>query len=233
VFRAWANGMAEILVIAATRRTKAQFERRSVLGLSLRRLTFDARIGSEIAWENKRGLPGVFNEQIVEKNRGKILAFTHDDVRIDDYWLSTRLDEALRIFDVIGVAGNRRRMRNQPAWAFTPEMQWDKGRNLSGGVAHFQRSGESVSLFGKPRQKCRLLDGVFLAVKAASLLDRKVRFDNRFAFHFYDLDFCRSAEQRGLTLGTWPIAITHTSKGSFGSSEWKRALTIYLRKWHD
>src|ERR1043166_5932447 len=99
--------MPDILLIAATRLTKSQFERRSYLGLSLRRMTYDSRIESAITCQNRRGLPAVFNRQIVEENRSKILVFTHDDVRIDDYWLSTRLDEGLRQFDVIGVAGNR------------------------------------------------------------------------------------------------------------------------------
>jgi len=30
-------------------------------------------------------------------------------------------------------------------------------------------------------------------------------FDPRFQFHFYDLDFCRQAEQRGLKMGTWAL----------------------------
>jgi hypothetical protein len=51
-------------------------------------MSFDPRIKASISYKNRRGLPAVFNSRIVEENRGKILAFTHDDVRFDDYWLS-------------------------------------------------------------------------------------------------------------------------------------------------
>ena len=40
-----------------------------------------------------------------------------DDVWIDDIFFSQRISEGLQTFDAIGVAGNRRRVRNQPAWA--------------------------------------------------------------------------------------------------------------------
>src|SRR3954447_14831026 len=109
--------MADVLIVAATRLTRSQFVRHSLLGLSLHRLAFDVRIESAIAYRNRRGLPAVFNNQIIEENRNKILVFTHDDVRIDDYWLTARLDEGLRAFDVSGVAGNRRRRPNQASWA--------------------------------------------------------------------------------------------------------------------
>ena len=223
--------MSDILIVAATRRNRVHFARSSYLGRSLRRLAFDGRIGSSIASQNLRGLPSVFNRQIVAKNKRKILVFTHDDVRIDDYWLSTRLDEGLRAFDIIGVAGNRRRRANQVSWAFTARGRWDISANLSGAVCHSGSSGERVSFYGRPFHKCKLLDGVFIAAKAASLLDHELRFDDQFAFHFYDLDFCRSAEQRGLTLGTWPIAITHASGGAFGSPKWEEARKLFQRKW--
>ncbi|MEA3207289.1 MAG: hypothetical protein QOE70_346 [Chthoniobacter sp.] len=223
--------MSDLLIVAATRKTRFQFERRSPLGLSLRRMAFDQRITNSIAYQNTEGLPGIFNRQIVAKNRSKILVFTHDDVRIDDYWLSTRLDEGLRAFDVVGVAGNRRRRPNQVSWAFTAPGRWDMPGSLSGAVAHVHRSKEAVSFYGAAKQKCKLLDGVLLAVKASTLIACGLRFDEQFDFHFYDLDFCRSAQRHGLTLGTWPIALTHASGGSFGSSDWEEALQRYRTKW--
>ena len=58
-----------------------------------------------------------------------------------------------------------------------------------------------------------------------------MRFDERFDFHFYDLDFCRTARQAGLSIGTWPIAMTHQSKGAFGSDGWIDGLARYRAKW--
>jgi len=45
---------------------------------------------------------------------------------------------------------------------------------------------------------------------------KNLGFDERFGFHFYDLDLCRQAEQRGIRTGTWPISVVHESGGNFG-----------------
>ena len=71
------------------------------------------------------------------------------------------------------------------------------------------------------------------AAKRSTLNGRGVRFDPRFTFHFYDMDFCRSARERGLRLGTWPICLTHQSTGAFGSEGWLKGYESYLAKWGD
>jgi GT2 family glycosyltransferase len=80
---------------------------------------------------------------------------------------------------------------------------------------------------------CELLDGVFLAARKSALTAKGVLFDPRFDFHFYDMDFCRSARQRGLRLGTWPIGLTHQSGGAFGTEKWNDKYQAYLKKWGD
>ena len=77
----------------------------------------------------------------------------------------------------------------------------------------------------------RLLDGVFLASARARCAAPASRSIRSFRAEFYDLDFCRTCEQAGLSLGTWPIAITHASPGKFGSPEWQQAYARYLAKW--
>jgi GT2 family glycosyltransferase len=77
------------------------------------------------------------------------------------------------------------------------------------------------------------MDGVFLAVKKATLLSHGLRFDPRFDFHFYDLDFCRTARDLGLRLGTWPIALTHQSRGGYNTPAWNEKARMYLEKWAD
>jgi GT2 family glycosyltransferase len=76
-----------------------------------------------------------------------------------------------------------------------------------------------------------LLDGCFLAAAARTLRERSISFDERFAFHFYDVDFCRTCHRAGLRLGTWPIAVTHASGGRYGTPEWEEALKLYRSKW--
>ena len=73
-----------------------------------------------------------------------------------------------------------------------------------------------------------------MAARASTLQSSGVRFDPQLDFHFYDLDFCRSAEIANLKLGTWPIAITHQSSGgSVHSDAWLRARAFYLKKWQE
>jgi hypothetical protein len=60
-----------------------------------------------------------------------------------------------------------------------------------------------------------------------------VRFDPQFRFHFYDTDFSRSCEQAGLSMGTWPIALTHLSAGKWQTPEWDAAFQAYLAKWRE
>ena len=59
--------------------------------------------------------------------------------------------------------------------------------------------------------------GVMLVADSRRLIDTGLRFDPQFAFHFYEMDFCRQAELKGLRLGTWPISIVHESGGAYGT----------------
>jgi GT2 family glycosyltransferase len=111
------------------------------------------------------------------------------------------------------------------------EFAWDDRAHLSGSVAHGTRPFGSVSFFGPVPAECELLDGVFIAARTAALLKNEVFFDSRFDFHFYDMDFCRSARQRGLHLGTWPICLTHQSGGAFGTPPWQLKYREYMEKW--
>ncbi len=156
----------------------------------------------------------------------------HDDVFIDDFFIADRLLAGLAEFDVIGVAGNTRRQPMQPSWFHCNDAFEADLPHLSGAVAHARTDSSPISYYGATPAACELLDGVFLAARKSTLRDSGVRFDPRFSFHHYDLDFCRSARRAGLRLGTWPLAITHRSTGTFGP-EWHSALALYREKWGD
>lgn len=180
------------------------------------------------------GLPDAYNASLQSADPADIIVFTHDDVWIDDIFLPERLTEGLGIFDVIGIAGNRRRVPRQPAWAFPDvNFQWDARENLSGGVTHLIQQREKFDFFGPTPASVVMLDGVFLAARVQTLRAAEVAFDPQFKFNFYDLDFCRSCERAGLRMGTWPIAITHGSGGRFGTPEWQAAYQTYLAKWSE
>jgi GT2 family glycosyltransferase len=221
-------------IVSATRLSESDFWSKSPLGISLRRLAHDRRLMARVAFANRRGLPEIYNTRISAGDTSDMLVFVHDDVWIDDYCLADRVIEGLRSYDVIGVAGNRRRVQLQPAWAFVnTKCTWDDRAHLTGSVAHGKRPFGRISFYGPVPANCELLDGVFLAAKAAALRENEVLFDPRFDFHFYDMDFCRSARQHGLRLGTWPICLTHQSGGAFGTQQWKQKYRAYLEKWEN
>ena len=223
-----------IHLVSATRRDKDAFWSESALGLSLRRFAGDDRLVPWIAYANRRGLPEVYNEVIDHPGAQGLLVFVHDDVWLDDLFFAQRLIDGCQAWDVMGVAGNRRRLTGQPGWAFTNmTLQWDDSRHLSGMIGHGQQPFGRVTRYGELPAECELLDGVLLAARAAALRDSGCRFDPRFRFHFYDLDFCRSARASGLRLGTWPIGMTHQSGGAFGSETWLEGLRTYRAKWQD
>jgi GT2 family glycosyltransferase len=102
---------------------------------------------------------------------------------------------------------------------------------MSGMIGHGTQPCGRLSYFGPWRQKCELLDGVLLATGASTLRRSGVRFDPLFEFHFYDLDFCRTARCGGLTLGTWPIAITQQGAGNYNDDNWLPSYAKYVNKW--
>jgi len=222
-------------IVSATRMTENEFWQRSALGQSLRaRLARGEQFNIKVSFENTRGLSQVFNDAITQADDDAILVFIHDDVWIDDANFTQAVTAGLTQFDVIGVAGNKRRLPKQPAWAFVDtQFTWDAKEHLSGRVAHGQQAFGNVSDFGEVPAACELMDGVFLAAKKQTLVDKQVSFDPQFDFHFYDLDFCRSARKAGLTLGTWPIQLTHQSGGAFGTLAWQTKYQQYLTKWEN
>jgi GT2 family glycosyltransferase len=154
-------------------------------------------------------------------------------VQLLDFFWPDHIVQGLGVFDVIGLAGNKRRGPAQPAWRFKDEqMTRDDRENLSGMVAHgVGWPPDYVSYYGPTHQEVKLLDGVLMACRSETLLQKKICFDEQFDFHFYDLDLCRQAELHGLRLGTWSISTVHASDGRFGTPSWKGAFAKYLAKW--
>jgi len=224
-----------INIISATRLSHGDFLAEAPLGASLKRLAFDKRIHARVAFENRTSLSEIYNLSIDYPKAAEILVFIHDDVWIDDHFFADRIIAGLQNFDVLGIAGNRRRLPRQPSWAFTGQLDdkfiWEARENLSGAVAHGTAPFGRVTNYGPVPAQCELLDGVLLAVRRDALRSKGVRFDPRFDFHFYDMDFCRSARATDLVLGTGAVALTHRSQDAFGSADWHRNYEIYLEKW--
>lgn len=225
---------APVVEIVSATRLAETFWTESALGRSLMRFDRDKRIQNRISLENRLGLPDVYNARIDADEPTDILVFIHDDVWIDDHFFVDRIIEGLKTYDVIGVVGNRRLTAQQTGWAFMDDQfTVDDHDNFCGAVAQGAQPFGTVQFLGPSPAPCQILDGLFLAAKKQTLLRSGVRFDPQFDFHFYDVDFCRTALSKGLKLGTWPIALTHQSGGAFNTPPWIEKKLLYRQKWGD
>ena len=225
----------KIKLVVATRLSEADFFTVTATGRSLA-FNHPSFLELRLFPNNTQGLSTVYNQAIRESiDDPATLVFAHDDLLILDFLWYFRVKEALAKFDIVGVAGNRCRVPKQPSWAFIDaSFKWDRFENLSALVGHGKAFPPSTLLcLGEIRQKVLLLDGLFLAVESKTLSSNNLLFDERFNFHFYDLDFCRQAEVKNISCGTWDISLVHQSGGAFGSEDWTRAYQKYLDKWGD
>ena len=228
----------KIRFVCASRLSSQEFFAKAPLGRSLpvyrsfpRRQVIELRLFAN----NREGLPSVYNLAIEEaKTDPAILVFCHDDVYLSDYYWAEHLHDALGKFDLVGLAGNRRRVPRQASWMFLDEeFLRDNYDNLSGVLGHGNPFPDlkQLSVYGEPGVAVKLLDGVLMAIHSAVLHARNLRFDPRFKFDFYDLDFCRQAELRGLRMGTCALSIVHASAGALGVETWRAAYRDYLAKY--
>lgn len=229
-----------LIVVTATRCSQAEFPRETLLGRSLPGVGQLTPLALRCFFENSRPLGACYNEVIEQAGVDDTLIFMHDDVYLNDWMLGWRVQEALLHFDVVGVVGNRRRQPGQETWYMQPSQIVDGVRTmttfdsayLSGAIAHGSPEQWQLSNYGPVPQPVQLIDGVFMAAKAGRLKETGVRFDAGLGFHLYDLDFCRSAIEAGLKIGTWPIALTHASGGGgVQTDDWAASAMKYLAKW--
>ncbi|WP_321886125.1 O-linked N-acetylglucosamine transferase family protein [Paraburkholderia bannensis] len=222
-----------IRLVCGTRSSRERFTSDTALGRSLKLYAQLPDLELQLFDSNSRGLSSIYNAAIEDaKQNPAILVFVHDDVWLQDFFWAERIRESLARFDVVGLAGNVRRVARQPAWAFTPALQWDEKQYLSGTVGHGKGFPcDIASNFGPSGQACKLLDGLLLIADSDTLVRSGLRFDEQFTFHFYDMDLCRQAELKRLRMGTWPISVVHESGGAFNSPAWREGYERYLGKY--
>ena len=240
-------------LVASTRHSEREFWTRTLLGRSLSlfpealRPELSIRFGNTGQW----GLPDVYNGAGEACPPERNLLFVHDDVFLHDLFLQHHLHQGLQGADLIGLAGSRGSDLDQPSWGlgFDDDLKptgWQKGSRLvlSGAVSHVSRYLEpglpsslapapQLGVYGAFPAECDLLDGLFLACDSSLFRRSAVRFDERFRFHLYDLDFCRTARRHGWRLSTWPVLVSHGSGGNFDTDEFRAAARLYLQKWKE
>jgi GT2 family glycosyltransferase len=184
-----------------------------------------------LAENNTEGLSSVYNAHI----SADTLVFIHDDVVVPHLWWGDTIEAFLKVYDIVGVAGNKRTFPGQRSWYLSEDdTSWGPDstypENFSGAIANGTDWVTSTKQYFGPCGEVKTLDGVFLAANGKRLLEAGVSFDEDFDFHFYDMAFCARARAAGLTMGTIPLSLIHASKGIF-DTRWAAALEVYRRKY--
>jgi len=221
--------MTKLRLISATRQDANAFHRETLLGQSLKHPAH-CELLLNVAFENRRGLPEVYNTALLQ-HQEELLLFCHDDLALPPTPLEPLIQQCLRHFDIVGLAGNRRD-QGHVAWHVRPDgLGWDypylRGQSISGSTTN-----PTKNVRGLCDVPVALIDGAFIAVQRNRLLEQGVRFDEQFRFHFYDLDLCRQARKHELRLGVIRLDCLHQSGGAFGHPAWIDQAKLYCTKWN-
>jgi hypothetical protein len=173
-----------------------------------------------IFFENKEGLPKIYNKFINESYKGKRVIFVHDDVLIEDLFWEEKLNIAFEKYDIVGLGGSKKcDLTKPPAWHLMSDRQDHVGE-----VGHCHEKNVWTSVFGKSDSRALVMDGLFLAVNIDSCLKTRLIFDERFDFHHYDITFCLNANKNKLKMGVTSIRVIHFGLGdSMNTPEWQQS----------
>ena len=236
--------MKQVLLVTTTKtKTLEEFQQRplakSLQLLSDIRYPSDTLFDFEIIKDNNTGLPEVYNRYLIEENKDKIVLFVHDDLEIHDLTLVEKLNESP--WDITGLAGGS-------VFEFKDKNLWHictKKESQSGSVSHplcYQEnnqlkvdySKQITTTFGPWPKRCLVLDGLFLAVNVERALETGWFFDTRHEFHHYDISSCLLANEKKLTMGTYPIYVLHHGLGnSFMTPEWEKSNEDFKKNWKE
>lgn len=216
------NSSNNYFFVIATPKTQEDFNKNSPISLFLDKSGYKSK--SKIFYENKKGLPELYNIFITENNKEKRIIFVHDDVLIEDLFIEEKLDVAFEKFDIVGLAGSKKcDLSKPPAWHLMSNTIDHVGE-----VAHSKDKRSWTTCFGPTNSRALVLDGLFLAVNVKRLLETNTKFDERFNFHHYDITFCLNANKNKLKLGVAPIKVTHFGLGdSMNSPEWHHSASLF------
>jgi hypothetical protein len=224
-----------ITLACATPHTESSFIRETFLGRSLIRLGplrngWDLRI----TYENRAGLPVVYNESLKVADPDKPLVFLHDDVSIQDLYFADKLVLALRNFDLVGIAGGNPPGAAPKVWYDIKTRSWP----MKGLVPHTSRAqpeaetlASMIMNYGPTPGACEFIDGLAMAMIPKRILEANLAFDPRFDFHHYDLDFSKQARLRNLRVGTWPLWLVHSGASGAIEAGWQASYEIFRNKY--
>jgi hypothetical protein len=215
--------------VIATPKCGDDFREKSQMALFIDKMTTLKNIKYTVIFENKEGLPKVYNQFINEKYKDEKIIFVHDDVIIDDLFWEEKLTIAFEKYDIVGLAGSKKCNLSSPimAWHLMCNRE-----DMIGEVAHSKDKNSWTTVFGPSNSRALIIDGLFIAVNVKRLLETNTKFDESFDFHHYDMSFCIRANQNKLKMGVYPIKVTHYGLGdSMNSESWKKSSEIFKKKY--
>ena len=211
--------------IVATPKSREDFEKKSQMAFFLDKMTTIKNTHYNIIFDNKEGLPKIYNQFLTDEYKDKKLIFVHDDVIIDDLFWEEKLTIAFEKYDIVGLAGSKKcnLASTVPAWHLMCNRE-----DMVGEVAHSKDKKSWTTVFGPTDSRALILDGLFISVNVKRLLETNTKFDENFTFHHYDISFCLRANQNRLKMGVYPIKVTHFGLGdSMRTSEWSESASKF------
>lgn len=170
----------------------------------------------------------------IEKSKGSILIFSHDDIEILTADFSEKLKNHLGRADLLGGAGTSRVVDGlwfRAGLPFTHGMVANPLKGSPGYLVTCFGIGKSIRSPEEGEQRIEALDGFFLATHRAVV--ERVVFDalNFDGFHGYDVDFSYAAFLAGFKLAiSSDIAIIHDSEGAFDGT-WEKYSRRFVGKY--
>jgi len=178
------------------------------------------------------GLCEYYNSIIENEENDKYDAVIccHHDISLRYANFQTGVTDALKLYDVVGVAGGRApKVIEKNLWHWMTSREEYRGIAAHGDSIH----NMFVTNFGATPSRVTVLDGVFLAFNTRKIRKTKARFDEKFMWHHYDIDFSLTCNENKLKLGVWPILIYHQSPGlrDMNNEHWNKSNEYFRNKW--
>lgn len=188
------------------------------------------QVKTTIYWSNKRGLSEVYNEHLEKNTDADFVLLLHDDLWLNDVLTFDKLAQSR--FDLIGICGGNTFDPNTPRAVQTGICGWWTTTTKGSGfiVQRPKTDHYFASTFGVCPAPTATLDGCFLCL-TRNAIQKGLRFDPQFKWHFYDLDLCMQARKLGLSVGVAPILTTHQSLGNPHDPEFARSQKVFFNKW--
>lgn len=181
--------------------------------------TFQLETEIKTFFNNTKGLCECYNSVLAEyrnNNDTRFMILMHDDVSFNYVNVVRRLIELENKYAIIGFAGSEYvNLKASPLTWYTASNSRPETR--FGRITHADPPFCNESFFNHDRAD--ILDSAVVAIDGLCIiltraaLRNSITFDEKFKFHFYDLDFCLTALKQNLKIGVMVEPVIHTSVG--------------------